>query len=481
MSCRARTDGHVFSCSAATPPRGQTTRYFRSWRLRRRAARGSGTGPVERRDREAPGRRRTPGPAGRGHRRRGGRRHLGAGVVRGPVRGQGPGRIRTGRRRRVRGRGDPGRDEPLRAGGRGVRTGHPGRPARHGGSHRVRRAHHRGRGPGAGPIRGRRGPQRGGGGGPRGGRNGAARAPFPRTLQLVLKVVLPKGSLEKATLALFEAADLTVHRSSTVEYNASVDDPRIDEVRILRPQEIASYVADGLFDLGITGGDWVEETAADVVTLGELRYSKATSRPIRLVVAVPHDSPVERVDDLPQGVKVSTEYPELTRRYFQKRGIDADIRLSYGATEAKVPDIVDCIVEITETGRALRAAGLKIVDEILQSYTELVANPAAYADDAKRRAMEQVRTLLHGALEARGKVLVKLNVGRADLDEGIRLVPSMKAPTVSELFGEGGYAVETVVLKSEINTLIPALKEAGASDIIELPLAKIVHLPTAPV
>jgi ATP phosphoribosyltransferase len=291
----------------------------------------------------------------------------------------------------------------------------------------------------------------------------------------VLKVVLPKGSLEKATLALFEAADLTVQRSSTVEYNASIDDPRIDEVRILRPQEIASYVADGLFDLGITGRDWVEETAADVVTLGEMRYSKASSRPIRLVVAVPHDSPVERVDDLPQGVKVSTEYPELTRRYFQKRGIDADIRLSYGATEAKVPDIVDCIVEITETGRALRAAGLKIVEEILQSYTELVANPVAYADAGKRRAMEQIKVLLDGVLEARGKVLVKLNVGRADLDEVIRLMPSMKAPTVSELFGEGGYAVETVVLKSEINTLIPALKEAGASDIIELPLAKIVH------
>jgi ATP phosphoribosyltransferase len=291
----------------------------------------------------------------------------------------------------------------------------------------------------------------------------------------VLKVVLPKGSLEKATLDLFEAADLTVHRSSTVEYNASIDDPRIDEVRILRPQEIAGYVADGLFDLGITGRDWVEETAADVVTLGQMRYSKASSRPIRLVVAVPQASPVERVDDLPQGVKVSTEYPELTRRYFQKRGIDADIRLSYGATEAKVPDIVDCIVEITETGRALRAAGLKIVEEILQSYTELVANPVAYADAGKRRAMEQIKVLLDGVLEARGKVLVKLNVGRADLDEVIRLVPSMKAPTVSELFGEGGYAVETVVLKSEINTLIPALKEAGASDIIELPLAKIVH------
>ena len=291
----------------------------------------------------------------------------------------------------------------------------------------------------------------------------------------MLKLVIPKGSLERATLDLFEAADLAVNRSSAVEYKAAIDDPRIDEVRILRPQEIPRYVADGLFDLGITGRDWVEETGAEVVSLGQMHYSKNTARPIRMVVAVPADSPVSRVEDLPQGVKVSTEYPESTRRWFEKKGIAADIRLSYGATEAKVPDIVDCIVEITETGRALRAAGLKVVDEILQSYTELIANPASYADDAKRRAMDQVKTLLDGALEARGKVLVKLNVGRDDLDRVIALVPSMKSPTVSELFGQGGYAVETVVAKSEINTLIPALREAGASDILELPLSKIVH------
>lgn len=295
------------------------------------------------------------------------------------------------------------------------------------------------------------------------------------TLHAVLKLVLPKGSLERATLDLFEAADLTVNRSSNVEYKATIADPRIDEVRILRPQEIPRYVADGLFDLGITGRDWVEETAADVVSLGQMRYSKATSRPIRMVVAVPQDSPIARVEDLPQGVKVSTEYPESTRRFFQKKGIEADIRLSYGATEAKVPDIVDCIVEITETGRALRAAGLKVIDEILQSYTELVANPAACADAEKRHAMGQIKVLLDGVLEARGKVLVKLNVGAGDLDRVISLVPAMKAPTVSELFGQGGYAVETVVAKSEINTLIPALKDAGASDIIELPLSKIVH------
>jgi ATP phosphoribosyltransferase len=291
----------------------------------------------------------------------------------------------------------------------------------------------------------------------------------------VLKLVLPKGSLERATLELFEAADLAVNRSSSVGYRATIADPRIDEVRILRPQEIPRYVADGLFDLGIAGRDWVEETESEVVVLGELAYSKASANPFRIVVAVPEDSPWELVDDLPDGVRVSTEYPRLTARYFADRGVRADVRLSYGATEAKVPDIVDCVVDGTETGRALRAADLKVIGEILPSFTALIANPAAHDDPAKRQAMLQLKVLLDGVLEARGKVLVKLNVGAADLDRVIALVPSMKAPTVSELSGAGGYAVETVVAKSEINTLIPALKDAGASDIVELALAKIVH------
>jgi len=290
-----------------------------------------------------------------------------------------------------------------------------------------------------------------------------------------LKLVLPKGSLEHATLELFEAADLAVVRSSSVDYRASIDDPRIDEVRILRPQEIPRYVAEGLFDVGITGRDWIEETGSAVTSLGELHYSKATSNPIRVVVAVAGDSAVERVEDLPHGLRVSTEYPELTRRFFAERGIEADIRLSYGASEAKVPDIADCIVDITETGRALRAAGLKVIDTILVSYTELVANPTAYADPVKRHAMHQLRTLLTGSLEARGKVLVKLNVAETNLQAVIALLPSMKAPTVSKLFGDDGFAVETVVPKTRINTLIPALKDAGASDILELPLSKIVH------
>jgi ATP phosphoribosyltransferase len=297
----------------------------------------------------------------------------------------------------------------------------------------------------------------------------------PPTLLPVLKLVLPKGSLERATLELFEAADLTVRRSSTVDYKATVADPRIDEVRILRPQEIPRYVADGLFDLGIAGRDWVEETESDVVILGELPYSKATANPFRIVVAVPEDSPWDKVEDLPDGVRVSSEYPGLTTRFFAERGVRADVRLSYGATEAKVPDIVDCVVDGTETGRALRAANLKIIAEILPSYTALIANRAAHEDPAKRQAMAQLKVLLDGVLEARGKVLVKLNVAAADLDQVIALVPSMKAPTVNELFGGRGYAVETVVAKSEINTLIPALSDAGASDIIELPLSKIVH------
>jgi ATP phosphoribosyltransferase len=291
----------------------------------------------------------------------------------------------------------------------------------------------------------------------------------------VLRIVLPKGSLEKQTMELFADADLHVRRSSGVDYRATVEDPRIDEVRILRPQEIPRYVAEGLFDLGIAGRDWVEETSSDVVSLGELRYSKATSDPVRIVVAVPQDSSVESVADLPQGVRVSSEYPELTRRFFAERGIDADIRLSYGATEAKVPDIVDCVVDVTETGRALRAAGLKIVDTILTSHTELLANSTSHADPDKAHAMGQILTLLEGTLEARGKVLVKLNVGGGDLDRVIELIPSMKAPTVNELYGGGAYAVETVVPKNRINVLIPALVDAGASDILEMPLSKIVH------
>jgi ATP phosphoribosyltransferase len=290
----------------------------------------------------------------------------------------------------------------------------------------------------------------------------------------MLKLVLPKGSLEKATLQLFEEADLPVNRSSSVDYKASVGDPRIDEVRILRPQEIPVYVTEGLFDLGVTGRDWITETESDVVSLGELKYSKATARPVRIVVAVPHDSPVQRIEDLADGVKVSSEYPRMTERFFAEKGIEADVRLSYGATEAKAPDIVDVVVDLTETGRALRAAGLRIIDEIVTSYTELIASRAAYEDPVKRKAMEQIHTLLEGVLSARGRVLVKVNCAAESLDKVIEVLPAMQAPTVNELFGGTGYAVEAVVPKNEINVLIPELKERGASDILELPISKII-------
>jgi ATP phosphoribosyltransferase len=291
----------------------------------------------------------------------------------------------------------------------------------------------------------------------------------------MLRLVLPKGSLERQTLQLFEDADLTINRASDVDYRATIDDPRVLDVRILRPQEIPRYVADGLFDLGIAGRDWIEERNADVVTLTELHYSKSTARPVQIVLAVAADSPATSVRDLPNGLVVHTEYVELTRRYFAKHGIEADVQLSYGATEAKVPDIADAVVELTETGRALRAAGLKVVDTIMVSHTELFANPQAYQDAEKRKAMEQLQSLLSGALEARGRVLIKLNVDAANLDAVIALLPALKSPTVSKLSGEDGYAVETVVSKDEINVLIPALKDAGAAGIIELPISKIVH------
>jgi ATP phosphoribosyltransferase len=290
----------------------------------------------------------------------------------------------------------------------------------------------------------------------------------------VLKLVLPKGSLEKATFDLFDAADLTVMRSSSVDYKATIDDPRIDEVRILRPQEIGGYVQEGLFDMGITGRDWIEETSSDVVSLGELKYSKVTSQPVRVVVAVADSSTAQSVADLGDGVRVTSEYPEMTRRYFAERGIKADVRLSYGASEAKSPDIADCVVDITETGRALRAAGLRIIDTMLTSYTELVANKDSWADPAKRHAMEQIMTLLTGTLEARSKVLLKLNVAAEAMDAVLALLPAAKSPTISQL-ASGGFAVETVVLKRGINTLIPDLIDAGASDLLEIPIAKIIH------
>ena len=223
-------------------------------------------------------------------------------------------------------------------------------------------------------------------------------------------------------------------------------------------------MAEGLFDLGITGRDCVEERGSDVVSLGELTYSKATNKPARVVLAVSSDSPVTSLAELaalPGTLRISTEYPELTRKVLAGHGIEADISFSYGATEAKVPEIADAVVDMTETGSALRAAGLRIIETLLISYTELIANPAAAADPDKRHAMEQIMTLLQGTLEARGKVLVKLNVSADQLDGVLSVLPSMRAPTISELSGGGAFALEAVVAKSDINILIPALARQG--------------------
>jgi len=291
----------------------------------------------------------------------------------------------------------------------------------------------------------------------------------------MLSLVLPKGSLERATLDLFDAADLGVRRGSERDYRASVDDPRIDRVMFLRPQEIPRYVEQGLFDLGITGRDWITETDSDVASVCELEYSKATSNPVRIVLAVPKEHPAQSGRDLPNGVRVSTEFPELTRRFFDEAGVEAVIVPSYGATEAKVPDIVDAIVDLTETGSSLRAHGLRILDTLLTSRTELVANKTSYADPEKRAAMEDIALLLRGAISARGQVLLKLNVSSAQLDAVLEVLPAMASPTVTQLAQGDMHAVESVVGKRGVNTLIPALKGAGARDILELPISKIVE------
>jgi len=291
----------------------------------------------------------------------------------------------------------------------------------------------------------------------------------------VLSLVLPKGSLERATLELFDAADLTVRRSSDRDYHATIDDPRIERVRFLRPQEIPSYVAEGLFDFGITGRDWITETGANVVSLGELQYSKAPSPPVRVVLAVPASVSWQSVSDLPDGIRISTEFPELTRRFLDAHGVKASIVPSYGATEAKVPDIVDAIVDLTETGSSLRRNGLRILETLLTSYTELVANPAAHEDAGQRSAMEDIALLLRGAIQARASVLLKLNVSAADLAAVTAMLPAMSSPTITSLARGDMNAVEAVVPKRGVNTLIPALKSAGARDILEVPISKIVE------
>ena len=290
----------------------------------------------------------------------------------------------------------------------------------------------------------------------------------------MLKLVVPKGSLERATFELFEAADLKIVRASDREYRGRIEDPRIASVAVLRPQEIPTYVEEGFFDLGVTGEDWIAETGADVVKVTALEYSKQTDLPVKLVLAVPRDSGITAPEQIPLDARISTEFPNLTKAYFEKLGIPVRVFLSYGATEAKVPEIVDAIVDLTETGSTLRRHGMEIVDVLVESRTQLIANPASYEVEAKRQAIDELTILLRGAVDARGKVLVKLNVDRDNLESVIQLLPAMRAPTVSELAHGEGYAVETIVPKNVINTLIPRLKASGAADIVELPVTKIV-------
>jgi ATP phosphoribosyltransferase len=289
----------------------------------------------------------------------------------------------------------------------------------------------------------------------------------------MLTIALPKGSLGEQTLLLFSQADLEVKKSSR-EYNPVIEDPRIGKVKILRPQEIPIFVQNGYFDLGISGFDWVTETGADVVEVAELPYAKTGTGVVQMVLAVPDDSPVKSARDIKPGSRITTEFPEVTKRFFDDLGIPVEVHFSYGATEAKVPDMMDALVDLTETGSTLRRNGLKIVDVVLTSTTRLLASKEAWADPEKRREIEEIRTLLLGVIEARGRVLLSMNVPEGRLDAVIACLPAMKHPTVSKLYGSDDLEVTTVADKATVNILIPQLKAAGAEDILEIPISKIV-------
>jgi len=282
---------------------------------------------------------------------------------------------------------------------------------------------------------------------------------------------LPKGSLQESTFALFKRAGFNVSCSSR-SYIPSIDDVEI-KCRLLRPQEMSRYVELGLLDAGICGYDWVYENGSDVQEVCELNYSKATSNPVRWVLAVPNDSKIKSVKDL-QGKRISTEAMGLVKRYLKKNGVKADVEFSWGATEVKAPELVDAIVDLTETGSSLRANNLRIVDTILTSTTRFIANKAAWKNKAKRAKIEQLKMLLTGALEAQRRVLLKCNAPAAKLDKIVAALPALHAPTVNKLHDEKWFAVESVVEEKIVRDLIPALTAAGATGIIELPLNKII-------
>jgi len=291
----------------------------------------------------------------------------------------------------------------------------------------------------------------------------------------MITIVIPKGSLEAQTLLLFKQADMEI-KVTNREYNPSIEDPRIERVKILRPQEIPEYVEKGYFDLGITGRDWIAERGADVVEIADLSYSKMAEKEgaVKIVLAVPADrADINDAKDVPPQSKISTEYPKLTKSFFDDLGIPVQIFFSYGATEAK--DMMDCIVELTETGETLRKNNWRIIHTILESHTKLIANKDSWSDSSKRGEMEEIKTLLSGVIEARGKVLLSMNVAETKLKEVMSALPAMKKPTISQLYEQDYYAVETVVSKREVNVLIPKLKSMGAEDIIEMNITKIVR------
>lgn len=287
----------------------------------------------------------------------------------------------------------------------------------------------------------------------------------------ILKLGLPKGSLQESTFSLFKKAGYGFSVSSR-SYFPSTDDKEL-EAMLVRAQEIARYVEEGIFDAGLTGKDWILENDADVHEVMDLCYSKQSMRPCRWVLAVPEDSPVKSVKDL-EGKHIATEAVKMAQAYLEKNGVQAEVEFSWGATEVKTPDLVDAIVEITETGSSLRANKLRIVDELLVTTPRLIANRSSWEDPWKRRKIENMALLLEGALNAEGRVGLKLNCPREGLDKVLGILPSMKNPTISRLSDDEWVAVETILLETEVRSIIPELKEAGARDIIEYPLNKVI-------
>jgi len=286
-----------------------------------------------------------------------------------------------------------------------------------------------------------------------------------------LRIGLPSGSLQEATLELFRKAGYSIARSSRT-YRPAIDDPNF-EVRLLRAQEIAAYVQDGFLDLGLTGSDWIQETRAKVHVVSTLRFSKATAQPARWVGAVPNRSPIQRPSQL-RGKRIATEAVGLVRQYLAKHKIKAKIEFSWGATEVKVPELADAVVDITETGSSLAANGLRILDTILESYPQLIANRKVWTRPAERIRISTLAMLLEGALRARDLVGLKMNVPRRCLHSVSTALSSLRDPTISPLAREGWVAVETVMEEKVVRTLIPRLKVLGAEGIIEYPLNKVV-------